>query len=374
MTEQYDDRPERAFRDALSQRAEVFEPADLDLTGARRRAPWRAWGAAAAAAVLIAGTAGGVAWWQGDDRSAAEPNDQSVGDSLPPPDPGWRYESYRDVVVQVPDSWGYRPASRCATRPDTKGPFVETPMDVIDLMACMNESPLGMDDWATYVSFSPPAAFDPDPAPIGPATEGGWTRIVTVIGQARIEVLADEDHLADAQRLVDSARVVTHDHNGCAATSPIQQGHYVSPAQPFDVMAVDTVDRIALCWYDLDTPDRDWPGGLRASRLLSGTAAQAELEAIQDGSPGGGPDTNGCAHDMYGDRALVLRLTTGDVTRDLYGYYDWCRGNGFDDGTTKRALTPESCQALWGGRLTYTGGSPAPFSVCHLDEVFGPAE
>lgn len=201
-----------------------------------------------------------------------------MGGSLPPPDPGWRYESYRDVVVQVPDSWGYRPTSRCASRPDDRGPFVDTPMDVIDAMACMNHSPLGMEDWGTYVSFSPPEAYDPNPLPVGSVREGEWTRIVKVVGDARIEVLTDDEHLTDARRLVDSARVVTADHNGCAATSPIQQGHFVRPEQ------------------------------------------------------------------------------------------------AFDDGTTKRALTSQSCQALWGARLTYTSGSGAPFRVCHLEEVFGPAE
>ena len=70
-------------------------------------------------------------------------------------------------------------------------------------------------------------------------------------------------------------------------------------------------------------------------------------------------------HDMHGDTAVVLRLTTGQASYDLYAYYDWCFDNGFDDGTTRHELTKDSCVPLFGGRVRYLGGSSAPFSRCH---------
>ena len=110
MTEN-DERAERAFRDALSQRADGFEPADTHVPSGRGPARWRSWGSVAAAGVLVAGTAVGVGLVTRHDGGLAGPDgpttvpqtSQAAVSEPPPPDPGWRYEYYGDVVVEVPD-------------------------------------------------------------------------------------------------------------------------------------------------------------------------------------------------------------------------------------------------------------------------------
>ncbi|WP_191907875.1 hypothetical protein [Nocardioides cynanchi] len=48
----------------------------------------------------------------------------------------------------------------------------------------------------------------------------------------------------------------------------------------------------------------------------------------------------------------------------MYGYYGWCFGNGFDDGTAVRQLTPGDCQPIWGDRVLLLGGDSASFARC----------
>ena len=384
---EYDERAERAFRDALSRRADGFEPVDTDVPSGRGPGRWRSWGAVAAAGVLVAGTAVGVGLVTRHDGGLAGPNgpttvpqtSQAVSD-LPPPDPGWRYESYRDVVVQVPDSWGYAssPGSDwCAATGQDSGtrfpsqPYVDTNNGFGGVLAigCSNMAdpdPLGMQApeqyWATHLSLGSP--YDPaNSVPDGDTEYDGWTRIVATVGHARFTLLADEPHLAVAHRIVDSARVVELDHNGCDATSPIQAGLFPRPQHAFDLGTIGRVDAIAVCQYSPRTPAGE--PGLIASRLLTGTDANAELGALHVAKFGGGPDTpNTCLHSEPPDTAIVLRLYPGSG-RDAYVYYDSCVHNGFDDGTNVRELSEDGCAPLWGDRVQQWAGSSAPYERCH---------
>jgi len=380
MPEEYGDRPERALRDALSHRAEEFEPVALDPTAPRRRTPWRAWrtwGAAAAAAVLVAGTAGGVAWWQGDDRPGIG-IDPTVEGQLAPPDAGWRYESFLDVVVQVPDTWGYGSAPRsdwCVSASEGQGPYPTEPYvaingaggAVLDI-GCPNmddPDPLGMEAperlWTTHLSLGSPMDHS---VPDGTTELHGWTRIIATVGHARFTILADQAHLADAGRIVDSARIVTTDHHGCDATSPIQDGLFPRPPHPFDLASIGSVDEIAVCQYAFHGPEGE--PALVASRLLSGPDANAELGALQGTTIGSGPNTpDTCSPDSGPDTAVVLRINPFAEPHDIYVYYDSCVHNGFDDGTNVRQLRRENCVPLWGERVIYWGGSSAPFQRCH---------
>jgi len=377
MTEQYDDRPERAFRDALFERAGALEPAALDLTAPRRRTPWRTWGAAAAAAVLVAGTVGGVAWWQGDDRPGLG-IDRTVEGQLPLPDAGWRYESFLDVVVQVPDSWGYgaSPGSDwCVSADEGQGPYPTEPYVATNGaggaaydIGCSNmgdPDPLGMEAperlWTTHLSLGRPMGSS---VPDGTTELHGWTRIIATVGHARFTILADQAHLAEAHQIVDSARIVKTDHHGCDTTSPMQDGLFPHPPQPFDLTSIGSVDEMAVCQYAFHGPQGEpW---LIASRLLVGPDANAELGAVQGATVGSGPNTpETCSHDSGPDTAVVLRLNPLTEPHDVYVYYDSCVHNGFDDGTNVRQLTRENCVPLWGGRVTYWGGSSAPFQRCH---------
>jgi len=339
---------------------------------------WRAWGAGAAAAVLVAGTVGGVAWWQGDDRPGLGIS-RTVDGDLPQPDEGWRYESYRDIVVQVPASWGYGWAPGtdwCADRGDRPAPFPTEPF--VDLRGANSgtlsilchptpdEIPLGLEAperlWTTHLSLGWPAGDVPD----GVTEHGGWTRIISTVGHARFTVLADQEHLETARQIVDSARVVEADHNGCAAASPIQDGLFPRPQPAFDLVSVGSVDEIAVCQYDVRGPSGQ--PGLLASRLMSGDAANAELGALQYTSLGSGPNSpDTCLPAEARDTAIVLRLDPFTEPRDIYVYYDACVNNGFDDGTNLRQLTEENCARLWGERVVHWSGSSVPYQRCDPD-------
>ena len=314
-----------------------------------------------------------------DTESAAE---SGPGDPLPPPDPGWRYVSWRDVVVQVPESWDYGVAPGpdwCAF--DQGGddpPFPTTPYvaDTNPYMATLSigcPTPDGPRDvagiWVPERYWAPHLWVEVPDLP-GLTRDGahdlgnGWTILVRQVGTTSVTVLSDAAHLADAQRIVDSARVVETDHNGCDVRSPAQAEEFVRPEPAFDVTTVSGVDSISVCQYDRHSGEG--APGLMGSRLLTGAAADEELAAIQQAPIGGGPDTpETCADDMYGDTAVVLRLHDGDATYDVHAYYDWCFGNGFDDGTNLRELTTAACEPLWEPPVTFVSGSSAPFRRCH---------
>ena len=385
MTE--NDRAERAFRDALSRRIDGFDPVDTDVPSGRGPGRWRSWGAVAAAGVLVAGTAVGVGLVTRHDGGSAGPNgpttvpqtSQAAISDLPPPDAGWRYESYRDIVVQVPDSWGYGSAPGsdwCASvggahRFPTE-PYVDTNNGFGGVLAigCPNmgdPDPLGMEApeqyWATHLSLGLPLGEE---TPDGVRELDGWTRIVASVGHARFTVLSDQKHLAVAQRIVDSARVAQVDHNGCDASSPIQDGLFPRPEHAFDMSTIGSVDAIAICQYEPGAPLGE--PGLIASRLLTGTDANAELGALHVAKVGGGPDTpNTCLHSEPPDTAIVLRLNPGAESKDVYVYYDSCVHNGFEDGTTLLELTEDDCARLWGDRVLQWSGGRVSFSRCHPD-------
>jgi hypothetical protein len=150
--------------------------------------------------------------------------------------------------------------------------------------------------------------------------------------------------------------------------SPIQQGGFVRPQRGFDVTTLTSVDRIVVCQYRValpGQPDMATSPGLIASRSIDGNQASSLLPAIQAAPAGGGPNQpDSCLHEMSGDAASVLRLSTGDKTHELYAYYDWCIGNGIDDGTTLRNLTADTCAPLFGDRLFWGGGGGHLHDLC----------
>jgi hypothetical protein len=370
------DRAEQAFRDALARRADDLDPRPLD-PPVRRRRPLLPVLAAAAAVVLLAV----AVTWAVDNRRGSEgtrsPDAADVSDDAAPAD-GTRTVGFLDVEVEVPASWGdeYAPTDQwCVTsdgnRP-TRADFPTAPYVARDassmpstLVGCPESDapapfpPVPSRFWAPHVQLLPATYTD---AEDGTATYEGWTLTTRRVGSVVVQVLTDGDaQVADA--IIASARVRDTDDNGCSTQSSITAAEFVRP-EPFDVTDVETVDEIAVCLYSRGSFS---PAGLVGSRTIRGAAAQAELDAIKAAPAGGGPDTpETCSPDLYGDQGIVLRLRDqGEALGDLHVYFDWCFGNGFDDGTTRRALTTDSCPPLWGGAVQQYGGSGAPFRVCH---------
>jgi hypothetical protein len=386
----HDDREERAFRAAFSRRAGSLEPVELDTSPpTARRRPWLL-AAVVAAVLVVVGATSVLATTSGDDQSEppaasgssthptsmSDPNQDSSG-HLPSPEPGWRWVSWRNVAVQVPDSWGYGvepmlPWCMYDSSVDVeRAPYVaqDSTNMAIAGVGCAGGSPDHHPEafgpapalfWAPHVSFgqSPNGAVEEDVAHFQ-----DWTLTSRVIGDVKVSLLVDGDTAALVDRILESARTFETDQNGCDASSPVQAAKFVRP-DPFDLASLDDVESISVCQYTRSVP----PGqpALMGSRLLARQPASALLDAIRSAPGGGGPDSpQSCLHDMYGDTAIALRLHTDDSTREVYVYYDWCFGNGFDDGTTRRELTLQSCLPLFGGNVALFSGSSAPFQRCH---------
>ncbi|MDQ3738708.1 MAG: hypothetical protein M3337_06025 [Actinomycetota bacterium] len=310
-------------------------------------------------------------------QSVPETSGGSGDDPLLRPRRGWRYESYHDVVVEVPEAWDYDRSPSMAWCIKPKGlpavPYVDTarPYDVVPGIGCRGfEGPEDPQDlsgvgvprryWTTHVSFAAPAGPD------GTAADGTWTRTVETVGATQITVLAERRHAATAAAILDSARRVSTDHNGCDASSPIQEGDFARPSTGFDVASVATVDSISVCQYDLGR--NEGVAGLIGSRRITGDDASNMLGAIKEAPVGGGPDEpENCSADLYGDTAVVLRLHHGGTPDDMHVYYEWCFGNGFDDGTNVRRLTQANCIPLFAPPVKFDSGSSAPFQRCHED-------
>lgn len=359
MSDSPDDREaEQAFRDAFERHAADAPTTPLDVRRGARRRRWVPYAAAAAVLTVLAG-AGIATLGGGADRPdvVADPPPATGGTlgDLPAPQPGHRWVSWRDVAVQVPDSWGYdhEPSSAWCTAPqndpEPPPPFVDIDPSsrAVSLIYC-GSGPQGNDKlfgpapqrfWQTHVTLE--AADGPDRT----ATTGDWTVATRTLGHVRVRLLTDDPEATEG--ILDSARTFTTDQNGCDASSPVQAAQPVRPGEAFDVSEVRAVDAISVCQYTRRIPMGE--PGLAGSRLVVGADADALLAGLRAAPAGGGPDRpQNCADDMHGDSAIVVRLRTGDDVRDLHAYWDWCTGNGTYDGTTIRALTADTCAPLFG--------------------------
>ncbi|WP_109507874.1 hypothetical protein [Nocardioides speluncae] len=373
MSDLLDDRAEDAFRAAFAEHADRFEPAPLGpVTGRPRVRRWAGVVAAASVLAVLGGTALAVVLSRDDASEPGRETDRTTANE-PAPD-GWRYESYRDVQVEVPEAWDYDAAPGsdwCAAVPGGEGrfptePYVGVPRGGVRMIHCGDGAPdlLGGQVperlWTTHVSFADAGVDGVDD---GTETAAGWTRIARTVGLAQVRVLTDSEHLDEAREIVESARVVEADHNGCAVTSPIQANRWVGPKEPFDVAEIDDIDTIGVCQYGIGVgTSQPW---LLASRKLTGAAADDVLAAIKNAPIGGGPDRpETCLHDVEGS-GLVLRLARGAEVHEMYVYYISCVNNGFDDGANRRELTVDSCIPLFGERVAYSIGDGTPGRRCH---------
>lgn len=376
------DRAKRAFRAAFEDQTGNLALEPLDPAAARRtaksHATWNVIGVAAAATAIVVGAASIVQWVRDDGggqtvsgpitTQPAEPS--ATPDDQGEPIDGWRYESYRDVQLQVPASWGYGPGSTSDWCVDDgawlpKEPYVgRTDNQVVESILCSEspeEAPARLQ--VPHVVFSPlqPGASDE-------ASGSSDSDLVTLkkpIGHALVTVMAPQTL---AQLILDTAVVVKADHNGCPVSDPIQGPEFASPTGNSRSLAgIDHVDTIAICRYllSVDASELQKPG-LLSSAELEGRAAENELGAMKAAAEGGGPDDpSHCDDYLIGDEAVVLRLNDGSETNQVYVYYNWCFNNGLDDGTTKRMLTVDSCGPLFDAlQLTDFSGSGGIYKIC----------
>jgi hypothetical protein len=338
----------------------------------------RALGVTALLVLALTGVSCGVS--QQDDPRDGERAVARDAAAMPRSGEQLRQVTWRGVAVEVPVEWGDATAPTGAWCAYDQGPgkppfptepyvALDTSFMVIPAIGCIgdgNGAPAAFDDvpvryWAPHVWFE---LAEQAAGGEGTSTYRDWTLSSRTVGDVRVNVLADEATVDAMEDVLASAQQVRTGDDGCDATSPVQAFRFVRPDSAFDVTTVKSVDSISVCEYDRSAGTAR--PGLLGSRVLDGTEAADVLAAIQSAPAGGGPDApEHCLGTMYGETAIALRLHDGETTHDLYVYYDWCFGNGFDDGTTQRELTRGSCQPLWGGRVQLWGGSSEPFSRCH---------
>lgn len=354
-----DGRAENALRAAFHRAAEATQLDSLDGPAIRRKARTRSatmvTGAAAAVLLLFGGVVGAVQLSRDPAATAADPADQTETSAIETPDKGWRFEYYRDVRLQVPDSWGYdsEPGSDwCAAVPGgmmPDQPYVaraEASQAVFDILCRPSGPPVT--NWVDHVALS--SAFRSSAGSSADEVGAFWV-VKKVVGHVGITAVAIDRELAD--RIVASAEIVEAADPSCDPRSEIQAHGFQRPAPPFDITTLEDVDTILVCQYtfgeSVNSP------GLSAQYQLVGAAADRELEALQAAPIGGGPDQlENCVRGEFGESAIALHLLHGDASDAMYVYYGSCRG--------------KRLRRRYGDQSADHGGLPAahPAAGCHL--------
>jgi hypothetical protein len=299
-------------------------PDDHDLlttvhTRLRRRRTGRTIGAAVVVAVAVATT---ITTTHSLSHEAA-PAGQPVSDI-----PGWRWESFRTVQVQVPPSWtnfvsGPAP---CTNLSGSKAPSVGRLAQESD----REKSPCAVavfpaEERREYLWFGDVQA------PGIKHYDQGWTEETRLVNGVKLSVLTKDDALRT--RILDSAVPITDtDHYGCKAFDPLansSSGRF-TPSGNKDQLG--TVESIDICEYST--------GPLVSSSQLTGADAQALAKGLTHAPDGPPPaPVAGCEN---ATTIYVLRVhgSTGHWQGRLKYSPCYLRGQlPFDDGAT-RSLVP----------------------------------
>ncbi len=249
---------EQRLSDALRNGAQDAPAATGLAAAARSRARTRRRNRLAGAAAVVAlalGVPTAIVATQGSDsdssdRVADDPNADTVG----APD-GFRYESWRDVTVLVPDSWGYGTLDQWCVGDEPERPLVERPGGTSTLALC---SP----GFGHGVRFQTVPNTDDFEWPLVQQAGDTWAPGTFVGARGRggvlVEVALPDSALA-AQILASVQVNARLDPNGCPVDSSSD------PVSPDDSMSV--------CRYDPS-------GQLEQSELLKGADVKAAELAL----------------------------------------------------------------------------------------------
>jgi hypothetical protein len=263
-----------------------------------------------------------------------------------PASPGWRWESYDGVVVQVPDDWGYGRtdvspclADKVSQPKDGYVGHVGRPGPV-PAIACSASYAPAPDEQSPYLWFDSQTRAGVQ------AHDGGWVAETRVVGGLALTVFTDD--AAVRERILDSARPAANGvGDGCPAEHAITGKPGARPdPRPGGLAAMGPIESISLCRYAIGD-DRK----LLSSSQLSDEHARAVLRAIRAAPAGDGPDEPGnCAPEAaHGTEALLLLVRDDTRTQQVFVRYSGCTGHGIDDGHTQRRLTSAALIPLLSG-------------------------
>lgn len=388
MTDQRPDRAEEAFRAAFRAHdaEESFEPIDpaslrsvgagADAADSRRRPRW-GWLGAAAAAVLAVPLAGALLLQQtagptasqgaaaptvasrsqqadaGPEAGAAPAQGTATPESLPKLRTGYRYESMGDVVVQVPETWGYGAAlgtDWCAeevARAAPTEPFVDVnPVERgAREVACEGGVPERLQ--RAHLTWTYHQGGDAD----GSEVVNGYAIVRKVVGSVVLGVYVPEGEEDVARTILATARRVAVDHNGCDVRRGIPAAGLDRPSPAWDAGTL-AAGRAAVCQYTWTA--RDLPN-LIGSRALDADGTATLLDEVRASPSVSKPTpTADCAPRVR----LVVRLQDAEGARELWLTRPCGSTSGYawDDGTTYRRVTRPACRAALGGPLEVWSG------------------
>lgn len=236
---------------------------------------------------------------------------------------GYHYESWHDVTIEVPNTWGYGTLDQWCTDGASPAPVVQRP-GVSTLVACTPATGYG-------VSFAPREGGEVQ-WPVAQQHSGGWPDGAfvgaTTVGDVVVTVVARESTVA-GYVLESAAANAAIDPQGC----PIDTAS--DPVVPGDAMTV--------CRYDAG-------GRLEQSELLTGADVADVESALADAPP-----TSSRVCDAEPGQTVRLASIGQDAQLDLV-----C-GTLFVHGEARELTSDVLYWALspgWSGSLP--GGVPLP--------------
>lgn len=303
----------------------------------------------ALAAVAVGALAVGGKVVLGEDAAVGASDPRSV----PLPE-GWRWETYRNVQLQVPASWeqsrwaGLK--TPCGLDRVEQKPIVRRPGGAV--LAVLEPC---LDPTAPQQHVAPSVAFAGDRPGVVRYADG-WTKETRQVGEQLITVTASDDALR--ARILASASVVTDaDGNGCDPASPLARNEILRPPAQGGLTTVGEVESVSVCRYESfrgAAPRSDgapYDLALEAGSRLTGPVAERLVRDLVAAPAGTGPtvtDRRACGSDPGGE-LIILRVDGSEHDQDVAYRYGGCKHNGTDDGTTLRRATPETAKAIFVG-------------------------
>ena len=264
--------------------------------------------------------------------------------AITPAKPGWRWEMWRNVQLQVPDSWDRDQdiMQPCLIKDQARG-FVSRPARAHTQVMCQES------DYQAPTRGPLLAFLDPVEKPkLGTRTYPNGTVTIERVGQVTLMVVAKDDKLR--HRILDSAEIVRGTNAaGCPTATDVPPIGNASPGGS-TIASLDHVDTVSVCrYYDNDNA---------YAYTVTGAKATAILNALRGAPKGHGPDRPGnCSAGLPEREAGLYRLWSENVATDVWIHWDICRGHGIDDGNTQRVLTTETLAPFLG--VAWSGGVPA---------------
>jgi hypothetical protein len=299
----FEDRLTTALRSAADDAPDAarLAPAARRRAGVRRR---RMRLASAAAVVAVVGVIGGVALLGSGDAPSHVATDPPSSPAAAPTDEG-RVETWHDVTVTVPASWGHGSLSTwCIQGSEPGTPVVERPGGVVEDIACTPATGYGVrffEGADTRVE-----AFSPGTVNLSVGEEfpsGSWQGWDQAGSTGVFVVAATRDEAEQVLRTFDRVRDV--DGNGC------------SPRFGDGSEAATRGGQVRLCRYD----DQGW---LEQSEVLTGQDASDAVTAL-DAAPA--EETHSCPMPKQMTR---VEVTAGDLLGNVE-LSDTCQGFGWHD-------------------------------------------